>query len=74
VALDKHKKQIKLFNITPIQDGHSVLAIAICIAYFRSRRPAGNEPPLIPPMNGIPFIGHLVGLLTKGFRYYSLVV
>jgi hypothetical protein len=52
----------------------TVLAIAICIAYFRSRRPAGNEPPLIPPMNGIPFIGHLVGLLTKGFRYYSLVV
>ena len=52
----------------------TVLAIAICIAYFRSRRPAENEPPLLPPKNGIPFIGHLVGLLSYGFKYYSMVV
>jgi hypothetical protein len=48
------------------------LALAICIAYFRPRKLEGREPPVIPPK--IPFIGHLVGLLRNGFRYYSLVM
>ena len=52
----------------------TVLVLAICIGYFRPRKLAGNEPPLIHPKNGIPFIGHLIGLLRNGFQYYPLVV
>lgn len=52
----------------------TVLVLAICIAYFRPRKPASLEPPKIRPKNGIPFIGHLVGLFRNGHRYYSLAM
>ena len=50
---------------------YTVLVLATCIAYFRPRKLAGNEPPLIHPKNGIPFIGHLIGLLRNGFPVLS---
>ncbi len=51
----------------------TILVLAICIAYFRPRMSDSHEPPILPPKNGIPFIGHLIGLLRNGLPYYSMV-
>jgi hypothetical protein len=51
----------------------TILVLAICIAYFRPRASDSHEPPALPPKNGIPFIGHLIGLLRNGHQYYAMV-
>ena len=38
--------------------------------YFCAPRLSPNEPPLLP--HPVPYIGHILGLLRHGTRYYQL--
>lgn len=49
----------------------TVLTIAIWYAldYFYVPKLLVNEPPLVP--HSIPYVGHILGLLRCGTRYYE---
>ena len=53
-----------------------VLAIALAttwyaLDYFYVPKQLPNEPPLIG--HHIPYIGHIIGLLRHGTRYYEII-
>jgi hypothetical protein len=47
------------------------LIIIFLLALVAMRRPDSREPPYIKP--GLPFIGHIVGILRYGVPYYERI-
>ena len=44
---------------------------AVCyLNYYYMPKHAMNEPPIVP--SSIPYVGHIIGLLRHGSRYYQI--
>ena len=49
----------------------AALAAAFCLHIYHIPKHASNEPPIIT--SSIPYIGHILGLLKYGTRYYQRI-
>jgi hypothetical protein len=49
----------------------SLSFLAVLYAVLRPRKWSPDEPPLIP--SSLPYIGHAVGMLREGGRYFRVL-
>ena len=49
----------------------ATLALLFLTEYLYGPRHLPNEPPVVD--SSIPFVGHIIGLLRHGHRYYQVV-